>query len=1067
MKKFFLNKKLMTAVLSLSLVFVIGGIAVFAAFQSGLPGMEKLFGGVSFPDFPASSESSSEEPETLIPEEENNVDLNDVTITPMEPVVPEEPEIENVFDGPIVFRAPERMMAITLSAGVDYYTEEGMSAEDIKKSIDKAILGAKELSANTVFLETSFGDSVLYSSSEMPQAKVTVDMLKYAAESAKAEGLYVYVVFDVLKINNGGKTETSYVLNSEQLSLIGANAAALCGYDIDGIMLNTYSVESNGRAYSDYTKYGSGMGYENYLRSNVEAAVTTAYNAVKKEDPSIAVGLAVDAVWANNLTVEEGSATEASYESFTDGFANTKKFVENGLADFVAVKSNYATGNKSAKFADYMEWWNNIIAEKVPLYIFQYATKACTDEKGWGDPSELSDQVISAEKLSGFKGSVFDSLAALQKNPKQSTDALVQYLTENIDPSFLLTQLELTRPSKLTYSTYDTVAVFAGASDVNFDLTMNGTKVKRDSNGAFMLTMELNPGLNTFKFEHKEKTVTYNITRNVMVLKEVTPLGNVTVGGGMSITVTALAYEGSVVTATLGSNTVTLKQSTEADDSTEEEQDSTYVTYTGMLSAPASGTTEQGIGNIVIKGTWEGTTETKEGAYVTVSAKAKAGGLVEVTAKAAETFPTNVLNDLSDYDCYPLAKGTRDYVVGEEIVYVEGEKTFTYYNLQSGQRVYTKDVSPVSGELGGNKISNMTVSSNSRYTYVTFEMDQQVAYVAKYSSSAFTIEFFYTDETPGNLNLNCTPLFDSAKWNGSTLTLALSTKSGFLGYTAYYEGGDLVFRFNNPTGTSSLSGVPIIVDVGHSALGVGALGFLSDYGEYEINLAVGKYLREELQSRGATVYMQDTVNSRPSLEDRVAYSSSKNPLVFVSIHCNSATSSSGYGTECFYFTRFSQNLASYFSSNVASALGTKDRGDMIGRYYVTRTQEYPSVLGELGFVSNESDYYKLIKGSYQREIAEGIADAISSYLYSVGRNGNYNYGSQSTNGESSYLPPEESSSVPEQNEQENSSSSSESSSESEAPEWNPPWGNGGSSSSSDEENSEETSSENNGIQLVG
>ena len=73
-----------------------------------------------------------------------------------------------------------------------------------------------------------------------------------------------------------------------------------------------------------------------------------------------------------------------------------------------------------------MEWWNTVVGEKVPLYIFQYATKACTDEKGWSDPSELSDQVISAEKLSGFCGSIFDSLAALEKNPQQSTDALIQ-----------------------------------------------------------------------------------------------------------------------------------------------------------------------------------------------------------------------------------------------------------------------------------------------------------------------------------------------------------------------------------------------------------------------------------------------------------------------------------------------------------------------------------------------------------------------------------------------------------------------------------------------------------------
>ena len=552
----------------------------------------------------------------------------------------------------------------------------------------------------------------------------------------------------------------------------------------------------------------------------------------------------------------------------------------------------------------------------------------------------------------------------------------------------------MTRPAKTKFSTYEAAVSFSGASDVNFDLLMNGEKVKRDSNGAFMITQELKTGVNTFEFSHKEKTITYNITRNVKVLKEISPLGNVTAGGGMSITVTALAYEGSTVTATLGSNTVTLKPSTEADDSTDNE--STYQIYTGMISVPAAGASEQALGNIIVKGTWEGATEKMEGAFVTVSAKATAGGLVEVIAKSAETFPTDTLNDLSDYDCYPLAKGTRDYIVGDEIVYVEGSKTYTYYNLQSGQRVYTGDVSPVSGDLGGNKINSVTVSADSKYTYVTLETEQPVAYIAKYSSSAFTIDFQYTDSVPDSLDLDCTPLFDSATWNGAKLSLNLSTTGGFLGYYAYYENGDLVFRFNNPTGSYSLSGVPIVVDVGHSALGVGALGYLSAYGEYEINLAVCKYLKDELESRGAIVYMMDTVSQRPSLADRTAYASSKNPLVFVSVHCNSATTSTGNGTECFYFTRFSSSLADYFSSNVAYALDTSNRGGMIGRYYVTRVQEYPAVLGELGFVSNESDYYKLIQNSYQSSIASGIADAISSYLGAAGKNGNYNYGTQST-----------------------------------------------------------------------
>lgn len=989
MKKFFLNKKLMAFVLSLCLVLVIGGIGALAAWKSGLPGIamlkEKISEETKTPSEPTEQEDTTQAPIIIDPIEIAPIE------EPHEEIEPQE-EVENI---PIVYAVPERMMAITIEAGKDFYTDPQMSVSETEDSIEKMLKNAKDLSANTIFVRTDYAGKVLFASEGSEQVESSIDLLRFIAEKAKAQDLYVYTI---LSMDNGENSD-----NTSNISVLEQNVKALCSYPIDGIMLDSYTISSDGQMYAGYLKNGGGMGYENYLYSQTESSVKAAYTMAKQENPAIAVGLAVDAVWANGENQEGGSDTSAEYQSLTKGFADTKKFVENGFCDFVSVKCDYATTDKSAKFKNYLTWWNDVVAEKVPLYIFQYATKACTDAKGWKDPSELSDQVIAAEKIKGFCGSIFDSLSALKDNPKQSTDALIKYLTENVDPSFLLTQLEMTRPTKKTYSTYENVVTFAGASDVNFDLMLNGEIVKRDSNGAFMLTIDLKTGLNSFTFTHKEKTITYNITRNVKILKEITPLGNVTIGGGMSVTVTALAYEGSTVTASLGSSTVTLKPSTEADDSTDNE--STYKIYSGMITVPAATNSEQKLGNIKVIGNWnDAPTETLEGAFVTVSQKASAGGLVEVVAKAAETFPCDTLNDLSDYDCYPLAKGTRDYVVGEEIVYVEGDKTYTYYNLQSGQRVYTKDVVPIAGELGGNKITNMTVSANSRYTYVSFAMDQQVAYIAKYTSSAFTIDFQYTDSVPDNLNLNCTPLFDSATWNGAKLSLNLSTASGFLGYFAYYEDGNLIFRFNNPTGSYSLSGVPIVVDVGHSALGVGALGYLSAYGEYEINLAVAQYLKEELQSRGAVVYMMDTVNSRPSLDDRTAYASSKNPLAFVSVHCNSSTTSTGNGTECFYFTRFSSTLATYFSDNVSAALETSNRGGRIGRYFVTRVQDYPSVLGEIGFVSNESDYYKLIQNSYQHSIASGIADAVQNYLGNIGRNGNYNYGTQST-GDASYEAP--------------------------------------------------------------
>jgi len=1017
-KNLFLNKKKLTLVLSLVFCAVVLGVGASAAVNGGLPGLAAISMAVS----QSSGETSQTSAEPSEPESSESAP--ETSSEPSEPVEAQ----------PVVYSKPERMMAVTLTPGVDYYTDPSLSDADIKASIDKAVDSAVKLTANTVILATKYNDTVLYRSSDMPQTEVTFDILNYAIAKARSKDLYVYVTYDVLLTNKDGKAAMSTAIDRDVLKTISENVKQLVeNYDIDAVMLDNYTVARDSGTYSEYSADGNGMGYENYLRASTQAAVNAAYTAAKAADPSVQAGLAVDAVWANSTTVDEGSETASSYESMVDGCADTRKFVDSGLADFVAVKSDKSINNKDASFAAYMGWWADEVDGKIPLYALQYASKACTADTGWSKPSELSDQIIAAEKLKGFSGSMFDSLAALLNNPQQSTDALVLYLTENEDPSFLLTQLEMTRPGQLTYSTYETSVQFVGASDGAFPLYMNGEEVTRDQNGAFFLNINLEPGLNTFKFEHKEKTITYNITRNVQIIKEISPMGNVSIAGGMQITVTAVAYEGSTLTATLAGQTVTLKQSTEADDETD--NDSTYKQFSGTLTVPAATTSDQSLGNIVVNGKWSSASpESMTGAYVTVKAKSVSGDLVEIVTNSAETFPTTTLDDLSDYDCYPLAKGTRDYTDGDEIVYKNGDKTYTYFNLQSGQRVYSSDIASVSGsDLGGNKINGITVSANARYTKVIIDMDQPVAYVARYSADAFTIDFKYTSAVPENMSLSCTPLFSAATWNGTKLTLSLSTPAGFLGYYAYYDGGDLVFRFNNPQGTSSLSGIPIVIDVGHSASKPGAMGFLSAYGEYEINYAVGVKLYYELQDRGATVYMQDTQGSSPDLAQRVAYANSANPMVFVSLHCNSSTTSTGSGTEGWYFTRFSAGLARRFAANVASALGTENRGDKIGRYYVTRVAEFSAILGEMGFVSNEDDYYKLVQNSYQSSIASGVADAISAYLGAVGANGSYDYGTQ-TSGSASTVPDdpntEVSSSKPSESSVSESSSGSSSSSSS-------------------------------------
>ena len=210
---------------------------------------------------------------------------------------------------------------------------------------------------------------------------------------------------------------------------------------------------------------------------------------------------------------------------------------------------------------------------------------------------------------------------------------------------------------------------FYGASDPNFPLTLNGKELQRNSEGVFSVEMDLEPGLNTFTFEHKEKSVVYKITREVVIIQEVSPSGSMTVEGSTQVGITVMAYSGSTITASLGGSSVTLTEQELTGDSADGNT-SSYVPYKGTITVPAATESQQDVGNITVSGTWSGVTQSASGARVYVAAlpqqapnvEGQKGHLVEVTASQARTYPAGVLNNDPNGSCFPLPKGTVDYL---------------------------------------------------------------------------------------------------------------------------------------------------------------------------------------------------------------------------------------------------------------------------------------------------------------------------------------------------------------------------------------------------------------------
>lgn len=175
----------------------------------------------------------------------------------------------------------------------------------------------------------------------------------------------------------------------------------------------------------------------------------------------------------------------------------------------------------------------------------------------------------------------------------------------------------------------------------------------------------------------------------------------------------------------------------------------------------------------------------------------------------------------------------------------------------------------------------------------------------------------------------------------------------------------------------------IIIDPGHGGKdpGTGKDG----HTEKAITLKVGNLVRQKLEAAGAKVQMTRTGDSYPTLPDRVAFTKAKYGEVFVSIHVNSASSSSANGTETYYNVSTGDQyeedkvLAKYINNQIVTNLNMTNRGVKEGPFYVIRNMIIPSVLVELGFLTNASDRDKLVNDQYVEIFAQSIYNGIVQY----------------------------------------------------------------------------------------
>lgn len=933
-----------------------------------------------------------------------------------------------------VYYLPDNMRGVIISPEIDFLTSPEDTITDVTLQLNEIFEYISDIGLNAVIIKTSAEDRKYYDLDMNRNGKE--DFIALAIETAMSFHLRVYLIYD---IGHALNSPENCVLAADRL-ISEAHRFAI-KYPCDGILLDNYYNNPEINDFPRYMRGGSGIGYENWLYDSTEYLFETAGAIIRLTDNSVPVGVMINDMWANASSRAGGSPTNDSVQAYFDGFADTKKYIERRYVDFIMLRCFGALTSTDLPFEASAQWWGELCeANNIPMYLIHYNERI---GNGWAEDQILRQLNVAKEKITAYGGSVFNSYPALRANTSNHAQTLKKYYANQIDEESLFKDLVMHSPRNLSFTTYEPSVNFMGSFDNNFDVYFNNNKITLNEAGNFFFEEPLAIGTNTFTLRHKDITHTYRIERRIIVMREIDSSiaegKTLRVDGGTNITLQAVAYRGATVTATINGRTVRLEE--QSGTLQDEDINSAYTLFSGRYKVPSGIIgTPQALGQISIQASYAGYSATRKGATVIVNAEPEppppqkvvmfdesALGSGEVVGRIdpvrgkdeqvqfvrlsnnhTHVFDARTTGIAFDPRIGQLPAGTLDYYRAT---------SGAFYTTESGKRVSSDDATLINGNgigdnplvvleggtRGGNAFFEISlgtrISYNVEVTGLTFFTSWGSTYnIRSFDSEYIQITFDNVTSVTKLPNFEKNLVFSSGRWEQVTidgvakfrLILRLRTRGVYAGNSAYYNNdGNLMLTF--PVLTNSLSGKTIVIDPGHGRTESGSTdpGAIGHIREIDANLAVARLVESKLRAAGANVIRLKTEDTHIAARNRPVVARGHGVDIFISLHSN-RVSDGGHarGAEAFYFTPFSQpladaiskNIASYFTNNVYADGADKNRGAKQSHFWVTVQQDFPSVLVEMGFVSNLEDAMALANETHQSRIADAIVKGIQEYL---------------------------------------------------------------------------------------
>ncbi|MBD2203382.1 N-acetylmuramoyl-L-alanine amidase [Calothrix sp. FACHB-1219] len=355
--------------------------------------------------------------------------------------------------------------------------------------------------------------------------------------------------------------------------------------------------------------------------------------------------------------------------------------------------------------------------------------------------------------------------------------------------------------------------------------------------------------------------------------------------------------------------------------------------------------------------------------------------VVEVTAETAvaRTGPSTDYSRLT-----PIPKGVVAAVTAKE-----GD----WLRLDYGGWINSQETRLLAGTVATSSvIRSVTSRQLSTATEIIFPLQVPVPVSITQGDGTFTLTLHNTHAQTDIIRLDDNSVISRLDWQQIApktvqYTFHLKNQQQW-GYKLAYRNTSLVLSLRHPPKIAKkqqqpLSGIKILLNPGQGGQESGAAGPNGVLAK-DLNLQVTKLLRDELIKRGATVVMTRQDDRELSLGERQKMIEQEEPAIALTFHYrflpDDGDAENTKGVSSYWYHPQAQSLAVLLQNRLVKNLGRPSFGVFWNNLALTRPHIAPSVLLELGFMSNPDEFEQIVNQEAQKKKAKALADGIVEWF---------------------------------------------------------------------------------------